>query len=186
MNTSSVIWALLSWRDQEGRGGRDSAMTRYCAHCGSSLETTALRIGHCTICGTEIDAADVGLGPNDNDAAATDSPTQPTPSTYAAAGGVGGMPDPHADSAHPTPVQPQRRHSGAGAGSQRDAPRGQQRVPSRWALLLLSAVLLLLVGAAIYALAQHGALSIDLGPFTLSGGNANASSDSSSVGPTST
>jgi hypothetical protein len=175
----------LGGGSERGRAGRGRAVPRYCAHCGSSLEATALRIGHCTICGTEIDAADVGLGPND--AAAADSPTQPTPSTYAAAGGVVGMPDPHTDGAHTTPALPQQwRQRGAGASSQRHAERGQQRAPSRWALLLLSAVVLLLVGAAIYALAQRGAFSIVLGSFASSNANANSSSNSSSGGATAT
>ena len=154
-------------------------MTRYCAQCGLSLEATALLAGYCPICGMEIDAADVGLSLLH--AAAADTPTQEMAGAAGAADDIREAPDQHAIGAYLMPaqpqIQPQQHHGGANGGGQRQAPR--RRHGSRlWALFLLSAVVLLLSGAAIYALAQHGTLSIVLAPFASS--NANASSNSSS------
>jgi hypothetical protein len=165
----------------------------YCPACGTALDA--------------VDAADTGLGASD--AAVADPPTLPTAGASAAApaaspanpvspanpaGPPSGAADPLASSGHTSPalplnlpqlqpheLQPQHRRRGASSPQRhvQHGQRGERRsVPPPWALLL-SAVLLLLAGAAVYALGQRGSLAIILAPFTSS--NANASSNASSA-----
>jgi hypothetical protein len=179
-------------------------MRTYCRACGFHLSETAQQTGRCPRCGTAVPASAVTDLLGLSDPASSELPTQPgttrvgkppaqpLPSAAAAAKMHAGATSVSSADTKPVPQGARIGEGSEGVGRRPDQPPHQRRKRRRWRaapswqFALLSAVLLMLTGAALFALGHREQLSIVVSPFTSSSANASsgASSNPSAGGAT--